>query len=99
MTTGVVDIAVLSNFQKQVSDIERDAVWWLHTIVLKIFKPGKTEFVHWYFSCFLSLHVHSCNCHSIIFFTFNCSLHKVLFLEQPEHYYNKDNWPPESERM
>lgn len=27
-----------------------------------------------------------------------CSLHKVLFTEQPETYYKWDNWPPESDR-
>ncbi|XP_064630438.1 integrator complex subunit 1-like isoform X2 [Lineus longissimus] len=25
-------------------------------------------------------------------------LHKLLFLEKAEHYYNKDNWPPEGDR-
>ncbi|XP_025095936.1 integrator complex subunit 1-like isoform X2 [Pomacea canaliculata] len=25
-------------------------------------------------------------------------LRKVLFMESPEHYYNKDNWPPETDR-
>ncbi|CAG9856871.1 unnamed protein product [Phyllotreta striolata] len=29
---------------------------------------------------------------------FNHALHKVLFLEQPEHYYKVDNWPGENER-
>jgi len=29
---------------------------------------------------------------------FVSSLNKILFLEQPEHYHNKDSWPPESDR-
>ncbi|KAL3877747.1 hypothetical protein ACJMK2_035409 [Sinanodonta woodiana] len=26
-------------------------------------------------------------------------IHKVLFMESAEHYYNKDNWPPETDRI
>lgn len=67
------DLTHLRNYQVQVSTIQKDAVWWLYSVVPKLFKPNRTEFMH--------------------------SLHKLLFMEQIEHYYNKDNWPTESERM
>lgn len=67
------DMSVLRVYQRQVAVIQRDAVWWLHTIVPKMFKPGRNDFVH--------------------------CLHKVLFMEQQEHYYNKDNWPMENDRL
>lgn len=67
------DLTHLRNYQIQVSNIQKDAVWWLYSVVPKAFKPGKYEFIH--------------------------CLHKLLFMEQIEHYYNKDNWPTESERM
>ncbi|XP_054707879.1 integrator complex subunit 1-like [Uloborus diversus] len=67
------DFTQLRHYQLQVSNIQRDAVLWLRSLVPKIFKPGRNEFIH--------------------------SMHKLLFMEQIEHYYNKDNWPTESERM
>lgn len=67
------DLTHLRNYQVQVANIQRDAVWWLYSVVPKTFKPGRNEFVH--------------------------SIHKLLFMEQIEHYYNKDNWPTEGERM
>ncbi|GAB6028979.1 Integrator complex subunit 1 [Chamberlinius hualienensis] len=62
----------LRHFQKQTTEIQRDAVWWIHTVVPKYLKPGKNEFLH--------------------------CLHKVLFMEQPEQYSNKDNWPSDTDR-
>ncbi|XP_035215176.1 integrator complex subunit 1-like [Stegodyphus dumicola] len=67
------DLTQLRNYQLQVSNIQRDSVYWLYSTVPKLFKPGRNEFIH--------------------------SIHKLLFMEQIEHYYNKDNWPTESERM
>ncbi|CAH1794337.1 unnamed protein product [Owenia fusiformis] len=66
------DIETVRKFQRQISVIQRDAVWWLHTVVPKITELKTEAFVH--------------------------CLHKVLFVEQAEQYYNKDNWPPEGER-
>lgn len=67
------DLTHLRAYQIQVANIQREGVWWLYSVVPKIFNPGKFEFIH--------------------------SIHKLLFMEQIEHYYNKDNWPTESERM
>lgn len=66
------DVAILKAYQNQVAVIQRDAVWWLHTIVMDCFKVGRNEFIH--------------------------CLHKILFMEQAEHYFNKDNWPSETDR-
>ncbi|GFQ87230.1 integrator complex subunit 1 [Trichonephila clavata] len=67
------DLSILRNYQLQVSNIQKDAVYWMHSIVPKVYKPGRNEFIH--------------------------CIHKLLFMEQIEHYYNKDNWPTENERM
>ncbi|XP_070581337.1 integrator complex subunit 1-like isoform X2 [Ptychodera flava] len=40
------DSDVLQTFHKQVSVIQRDSVWWLHTIVPTMFKVGTKEYVH-----------------------------------------------------
>nr|CAD7453362.1 unnamed protein product [Timema tahoe] len=65
--------ATWRNFQMQVSMIQREAVWWLHETVPRIYRPTAPEFVH--------------------------ALHKVLFMEHLEQYYNKDGWPQESDRV
>ncbi|XP_060071544.1 integrator complex subunit 1-like [Ylistrum balloti] len=67
------DSEVLHKYRQQTAMIQRDAVWWMHTIVSKYVVELKPE---QYIHC----------------------LHKVLFLESPEHYYSKDNWPSEGER-
>ncbi|XP_055874632.1 integrator complex subunit 1 isoform X1 [Biomphalaria glabrata] len=66
------NLELIHIFKKQVSIIQRDSVWWLHTIVPKIVELKNDVYLH--------------------------CLKKVLFLESAEHYYNKDNWPAESER-
>ncbi|UYV71556.1 INTS1 [Cordylochernes scorpioides] len=67
------DIGVLRTYQAMVAGMQRDAVWWLHTLVHKMMPKMSTgDFVH--------------------------CLHKVLFMESAEHYFNKDGWPPENER-
>ncbi|XP_050391471.2 integrator complex subunit 1 [Patella vulgata] len=66
------DLEILQTYKNQVAVIQRDSVWWLHTVVPKLLEGKPTEYVH--------------------------CLHKVLFMETPEHYYNKDNWPPEGDR-
>lgn len=66
------ELAVLHNYQTTVAQIQRDALWWLHNVALKVYRPEPPTFIH--------------------------VLHKVLFVDHPEQYYNKDNWPPESER-
>lgn len=63
----------LLQYQQQVSIIQRDSIWWLHTVVPSIVEMKASEYVH--------------------------CLHKVLFMESAEHYHNKDNWPPESDRV
>ncbi|XP_023242494.1 integrator complex subunit 1-like [Centruroides sculpturatus] len=67
------DIAILKNYQTLVANIQKDVVVWMHTVVPKMIKPNRNEYVH----CF----------------------HKAFFMEQADHYCNKDNWPPESDRM
>lgn len=66
------DVTVLQAFQNQVSNIQREAVTWLHDTALRVFRPNMNDFNH--------------------------VLHKVLFLEQAEHYYKVDSWPGENER-
>jgi hypothetical protein len=34
------------NFQLLVAKIERDAVWWLHETVPRMYRPSAAEFVH-----------------------------------------------------
>lgn len=67
------DPAILQAFQMQVSNIQREAVTWLHDSALRVFRPSINDFQH--------------------------VLHKVLFLEQVEHYYKVDSWPGENERI
>lgn len=66
------DVAVLQAFQTQVSNIQREAVAWLHDSALRVFRPNVNDFHH--------------------------VLHKILFLEQAEHYYKVDSWPGENDR-
>ncbi|CAL1532926.1 unnamed protein product [Lymnaea stagnalis] len=66
------NLELIHVFKRQVAVIQRDSVWWLHTIVPKIVELKNDTYLH--------------------------CLKKVLFLEAAEHYYNKDNWPPDSER-
>lgn len=40
------DISPLRNYQMQVATIQRDTVWWLHTVVPRMFKPARNEFLH-----------------------------------------------------
>ncbi|XP_046407555.1 integrator complex subunit 1 [Ischnura elegans] len=40
------EIKVIQAFQMQVAKIQRDAVWWLHETVPKMYRPGSSEFVH-----------------------------------------------------
>ncbi|XP_071035573.1 integrator complex subunit 1-like [Parasteatoda tepidariorum] len=67
------DLSALRNYQMHVSNIQREAVWWLYSVVPKIYKPGRNEF--------------------------HQSIHKLLFREHIEHYFNKENWPSENEKM
>ncbi|XP_022317209.2 integrator complex subunit 1-like [Crassostrea virginica] len=66
------DLGMLHSFRQQAGLIQRDSVWWLHTIVPKIIEVKLSEYVH--------------------------CLHKVLFMESADQYYNKDNWPLEADR-
>ena len=38
---------VLYNFQDQIAAIQRDAIWWLHTIVPRFIEPKPQEYVYW----------------------------------------------------
>lgn len=40
------DTSPLRNYQMQVATIQRDTVWWLHTVVPRMFKPARNEFLH-----------------------------------------------------
>ena len=62
----------LQEFFANIGLIQRDAVWWVHTIVPTLFRPQPVDY--------------------------KTTLRKVLFLESPEAYTSKDNWPPESDR-
>ena len=66
------NLELIHRFKRDVALIQRDAVWWLHTVVPKIVELKADAYLH--------------------------CLKKVLFLEVETHYYNKDNWPPESDR-
>lgn len=41
------DMSALQEFQKSVSTIQRDAVWWLHIVVPKMFNPSGKDFLSW----------------------------------------------------
>lgn len=43
----VSDLEILRSFQSQIAAIQRDAVWWLHTVVPTISKVGAKDYVHW----------------------------------------------------
>ena len=62
----------LQDFFHTLGIIQRDAVWWIHTVVPNLYRPQPSEF--------------------------KFCLKKVLFLEAPESYCGKDNWPPEVDR-
>uniref|UniRef100_A0A672ZW68 Integrator complex subunit 1 n=1 Tax=Sphaeramia orbicularis TaxID=375764 RepID=A0A672ZW68_9TELE len=40
------NLEVLRSFQNQIAAIQRDAVWWLHTVVPTISKVGSKDYVH-----------------------------------------------------
>lgn len=40
------DVSPLRHYQMQVATIQRDTVWWLHTVVPRMFKPARNEFLH-----------------------------------------------------
>ncbi|KAG7262276.1 hypothetical protein CRUP_024974 [Coryphaenoides rupestris] len=40
------NLEVLRSFQNQIGTIQRDAVWWLHTVVPSISKVGAKDYVH-----------------------------------------------------
>lgn len=44
---SVSDLEVLRSFQNQIAAIQRDAVWWLHTVVPSISKLAPKDYVHW----------------------------------------------------
>ncbi|KAK9737777.1 Protein of unknown function (DUF3677) [Popillia japonica] len=66
------DAAILQSFQMQVSNMQREAITWLHDSALRIFRPNISDFQY--------------------------VLHKVLLLEQVDHYCKVDSWPGENER-
>ncbi|OWK61964.1 Integrator complex subunit 1 [Lonchura striata] len=41
-----LDLEVLRSFQNQIAAIQRDAVWWLHTVVPSISKLAPKDYVH-----------------------------------------------------
>lgn len=43
----ISDLEVLRSFQNQIAAIQRDAVWWLHTVVPSISKLAPKDYVHW----------------------------------------------------
>lgn len=45
--TCLSDLEVLRSFQNQIAAIQRDAVWWLHTVVPSISKLAPKDYVHW----------------------------------------------------
>lgn len=44
---SLTDLEVLRAFQNQIAAIQRDAVWWLHTVVPSISKLTPKDYVHW----------------------------------------------------
>lgn len=41
------EIETLHNYREQVAIIQRDAVWWLHSIVPKFMEVKPGEYIHW----------------------------------------------------
>ena len=65
-------VSQLQDFFNTLGVIQRDGVWWIHTIVAEVYRPQPQDY--------------------------KLCLRKVLFLEGPEAYCSKDNWPPETDR-
>jgi integrator complex subunit 1 len=42
-----IDLEALHSYRDQVSVIQRDAVWWLHTVLPKFMEIKPTEYVLW----------------------------------------------------
>ena len=42
-----LDMDVLRTFQTQACVMQRDAIWWLHTVVPKMFATNQQEFTSW----------------------------------------------------
>ena len=42
------DLEALRSFQNQMAAIQRDAVWWLHTVVPSVSKLAPRDYAHWY---------------------------------------------------
>ena len=51
-----VEAEVVQNLQHQVSVIQRDAVWWLHTVVPKVLMHKLTDWSHGYVTMVTWLH-------------------------------------------
>lgn len=45
---SVSDLDGLRSFQNNIAAIQRDAVWWLHTVVPTIAKVPSKDYIHWY---------------------------------------------------
>ena len=64
-------------------------------IFVHVYYPTPLSYITFFVKCSgLSKNLHFRNdpCH------YYFSLRKVLFMEAPEHYYNKDSWPTENDR-
>lgn len=53
----VSDLEGLRSFQNQIAAIQRDAVWWLHTVVPTISKVGAKDYVHWSVTVFCAVSI------------------------------------------
>jgi len=42
-----IDLEALHSYRDQVSVIQRDAVWWLHTVLPKFMEIKPSEYVNW----------------------------------------------------
>uniref|UniRef100_A0A3B3UAH8 Integrator complex subunit 1 n=1 Tax=Poecilia latipinna TaxID=48699 RepID=A0A3B3UAH8_9TELE len=55
------NLEVLRSFQNQIASIQRDAVWWLHTVVPTISKVGAKDYVHCLHKRFFSFFLRLCS--------------------------------------
>lgn len=70
------DLEGLRSFQNQIAAIQRDAVWWLHTVVPTISKVGAKDYVHWLVTVYI-LSVSYSNS-GLLFAIFDLAL-KIIF--------------------
>ncbi|KAB0403447.1 hypothetical protein E2I00_001896, partial [Balaenoptera physalus] len=82
-------LEALRSFQNQMAAIQRDAVWWLHTVVPSVSKLAPRDYAHWYDPRSPARGAAA---------AWSAWRPVTALTTEPETYYKWDNWPPESDR-